>query len=210
MPEPTLQRVHTTPAPDPLPPTWERTIASSIATELRRGWKRHTKKSTMHPTGAPRGHTYSSAAPAELPKHLPNTYTEHEEIYAWALIEPTEDVPWLAWHLTQLDLAHALGKANLLQHHEAVQHWLRRRPGPPPALYVQRPNRHGNLKHRRNADPHVIDTFHVAARTATIWVLDPLDVADELAEGGISLSELMRVLSSPKQPVRHDMNGVGA
>ena len=203
--------IHLEAPPNPLPPTWEQTIANSIAEQLRRGWRTHTKKSTMHPTGAPRGHAYSSAAPFDLPKDLPNTYTEHEELFVWAWIEPTTDRPWLAWYLPQLDLAAALIREGLMQHHELVRAWLRRRPGPTPDLYAERANRHGNLKHRRNAPAPIIDTFHTAARAATVWLPTEEQIEEAIREGDrMSPAELRRALSSPGNAVAHGRSGEGA
>src|SRR5690606_37367339 len=101
---------------------------------------------------------------------LPSTYVEHEEVFAWAWIEPTQEHPWLAWYLNSLDLAQALTTAGLMQHHEDINAWLRRKPGPTPDLYIERRNRHGNLKLRANAPQPIIDTFHTAARAATVWL----------------------------------------
>lgn len=180
-------RVHTEAPPDPLPEQWVRAVANSIASELRRGWRAHTVKRAIssapitgkdyHPTGR-----FTGPAPTwELVSR---------ELYAFGLTDaiPALEVPAIAWHLTQLDLAEVLNARGLMQHAATVDAWLRHKPrtaNQPAALYRLKPNRHGRLMLRRNSDhapAEVAQVFLAAVEAATITVPDPLDVADLLAE----------------------------
>lgn len=169
--------------PDPLPILWARSIANSIASELRRGWRTTTAKRANHPTGNPT----TRYAPGSIPP--PHETTEHlwTVAYAEGITDPTPDAPYLAWHLRQLDLAEALHRRGLMDHHETVNAWLKYRPasGPTPAAFITRPNRHGHAVLRRNADhtPEVVAlSFLAAAEAATVRVPDPIEVDDFIAE----------------------------
>lgn len=191
-----------TPPPNPLPPTWARATANSIAEQLRHGWRSHAVKTTLHPTGAPRSPTYNGGA--TFPPQLPSTYLEHRELYAHGLVEPIDElgVPWIAWHLTQLDLAHALNETGLMRHAIDVDTWLKtQRRGRPADLYLLKPNRHGKPTLRRNADhapTTVTDAFLAAVQAATLWLPDPRDVDDSLADASPvpNIDEVRRALNA--------------
>ena len=54
--------IRTEAPPDPLPETWARAVANSIASELRRGWRAHTVKRAVSSLGAPiTGRDYAPA-----------------------------------------------------------------------------------------------------------------------------------------------------
>ncbi len=181
-------KVRTELPPTPLPETWARARANSIASELRRGWRRHVTSRAITPTGATRSRDYHPSG--FIPGPTPTREVISEEVYAWGLTDeiPTLGVPALLWHLTQLDLAEALHKRDLMQHHELVNAWLRHNPlhAPRPAsVYLLKPNRHGKLMLRRNSDhtpAEVVNVFLAAVEAATVTVPDPLDLEDHLAE----------------------------
>ena len=181
--------IRTEAPPDPLPETWARAVANSIAAELRRGWRAHTVKRAVSSLGAPiTGRDYAPSRGFPLP--APTTELVSREVYAWGLTEaiPELGVPAIAWHLTQLDLAEALNRRGLMQHAATVDAWLRhKRPqaNAPAMLYRLKPNRHGRLTLRLNTDHaprEVAQVFLAAVEAATITVPDPLDVADLIAE----------------------------
>lgn len=176
-----------TPAPRPLPDAWARSVANSIAEALRKGWRRHVIMRAISCTGDPKGNLYHPSG--SIPGPAPASEKVGEVIYQRGLADPVEKlaVPWLVWELTQLDLAAQLIARNLMKHHLEVDEWLRKRPasGPAPAPFVLRSNRHGKLTLRRNSEytpEGVALVFEAAAHAATVWVPDPLDVADALAE----------------------------
>lgn len=196
-------RIRTTDPPDPLPTQWARAIANDIAAQLRRGWRASTAKRAITSRGAPiTGRDYHS--PGGIPGPTPTTELVSREVYAAGLVDPIPalGVPWLAWHLTQLDLAQALNHRGLMQHATTVDAWLKHKPkrAPRPAsVYLLKPNRHGKLMLRRNSDYaplEVVDAFLAAVDAATITVPDPLDLADALAEWErISLEEVLTAAS---------------
>ena len=181
--------IRTEAPPDPLPETWARAVANSIASELRRGWRAHTVKRAISSTGAPiTGRDYAPAG--RLPGPVPTTELVSRELYAWGLTDelPALGVPAIAWHLTQLDLAEALHAKGLMQYADMVDKWLKHKPpqaNQPAALYRLKENRHGRLTLRLNTDHvprEVAQVFLAAVEAATITVPDPLDVADLIAE----------------------------
>lgn len=184
-------RVQLEAPPDPLPTQWARATANSIAAELRRGWRSSTAKRAISSRGNPiTGRDYAPSASFNTP--IENTELLWRDVYQVGLVDPipTLGVPYIAWHLTQLDLAEAVIKAGLMHHAREVELWLQLKPDPsdggrPASPYRVRPNRHGAKALRRNTDyapPAVANVFDAAVTAATIWLPDPLDVADYLAE----------------------------
>src|SRR5690606_19671203 len=121
----------------------------------------------ISPTGNPR--TGLDKITSGHPKPMPGTEVLWSIPYAWALTDPVPalGVPYLLWHLTQTNLAAALIDAELLEHAEAMQRWLRARPprGPAPAPFTIRANRHGTLALRGNAEhaPDAVRSVLLAA-----------------------------------------------
>lgn len=200
--QPPPSRVRTAAPPNPLPETWARALANSIASELRRGWRRHVTSRAITPTGATRSRDYHPSG--FIPGPTPTVEKLSEEVYAWGLTDeiPTLGVPAMLWHLTQLDLAERLNQRELMQHHETVNAWLKHRPPQatrPASVYLLKPNRHGKLNLRRNSDYtplEVVDVFLAAVEAATVTVPDPLDLGDALAEWErISLEEVLAAAS---------------
>lgn len=191
------------PAPTPLPETWARAVANSIAAELRRGWRTHTASRAISSIGAPiTGRDYHSSG--QVPGPTPTREVISKEIYAWGLTDeiPTLGVPAMLWHLKQLDLADKLFHRELMQHHETVNQWLKHKPpraSRPASVYLLKTNRHGKLMLRRNSDytpAEVVDVFLAAAEAATVTVPDPLDLADALAEWDRISPEIVFTLAS--------------
>lgn len=180
--------------PDPLPATWARVIANSIATALRRRdkngepqmWDRYRETRALHPTGNPTGHAYR--VPGSIPGPAPTLEIISETYMREGLIDPIPelDVPWMTWKLEQMKLAGALNAAGLMQHHNAVQEWLATRPaaGPPPLPFTIKTNRHGNTSIKLNAGtPEVVAaTFEVAAHAAEVTIRTQQDVDDGIAK----------------------------
>lgn len=180
-------RVHTKPAPRPLPPAWARVIANDIASHLRRGWRAHTVKRAVSSLGAPiTGRDYTPAG--RVPGPAPTSELVSRELFAWGVTDPVPrfGVPVLVWHLTQLDLAQALNERDLMRHAGEIDAWLKRRaPGPRPSVFTLRANRHGTLALRVNvehATRDIASVFLTAAEAATVTVPDPLDAQDLMAE----------------------------
>lgn len=176
-------KVTLTAPPDPLPVNWHRAIANSIATELRHGWRKHKATRAIGNTRSRDYHT-----PGQIPTIEPTTELLYNTPYTEALVveEPALGIPYLAWELTQLDLAQALNNRGIMHYAKATQTWLGTRPktGPPPTAFIAKPNRHGQVMLRRNSaylPESVAQVFDVAATTATIWVPDRDDLLDFLA-----------------------------
>src|SRR5690606_40396893 len=74
--------IRTEAPPDPLPETWARAVANSIASELRRGWRAHTVKRAVSSLGAPiTGRDYAPAG--RLPGPAPTWELVSRELFAW-------------------------------------------------------------------------------------------------------------------------------
>lgn len=198
-----------------LPQSWARALANSIAAELRHPWQKAKQTTAIHPTGAPR--TGADKITSGFPKPLPDTEVISLTLYAWGVSDPIPalGVPLLVWELTQTNLAAALLDADLMQHAEATNRWLRARPprGPAPAPFTLKANRHGTLALRVNADHVTRDVAAVlehAATAATVLIPDPLDVSDLLARFDTMRPTSILHLSSPKAPRQHGAFAMGA
>lgn len=212
MPEPTLQRVHTTPAPNPLPPTWAKAIANDIAATLtRNGWQPETKLRAWSATGNPSGNRYHT--PGSIPgpgnQLLPTTELISNNLYTWGSIDPHDypglNIPPLAYALAQLDLAQALNQqphpAPLIH---AAQGWLNKCRNSPrkhettPHVYRRTTNRHGNPRLQRNeyALEAEANVFLIAAQAATVHTIDPLDYQDALNDPTFNATAALRIIEA--------------
>lgn len=180
-------KVTLTPPPDPLPVTWARAIANDMAATLRRGWRSSTGKTSL--VKPITGRDYRP--PKQFESQLPTTEILWTVAYQYGMVEPIPAlaVPTLLWFVTQPDFFNAVSRHNLTPHLPTVAEWLKHKPprkggGRPAALYLVKPNRHGRLNLRRNADyspVEVTDVFLAGVEAASIWVPDEDDVMEFLA-----------------------------
>ncbi len=190
-----------TPAPQPLPTHWARAIASDIAARLaREGWRRADQRRAIHPTGNPPGYRY---APRAFKSQAPTTELLSVDRFVWGTLDPRDhrglDLPPLIYLLSQLDLAGELIRRADSALTNAGQTWLERsrKASVTPALYILKPNRHGNgvrIIRNDSALPEEAAAFDAAATTARVYEMDPLDYFDWVDAGDVDLRALQVVL----------------